>query len=165
VVRATRLVADAVRALGLVPFAKTTGGAGLHVVVPLVPEQGWEDVLAFTRDLAEALVRADPAGLTTAFARRGRERKILIDYLRNNRTSTSVAAFSTRARPGAPVSTPVAWEELTARLRPERFTVRTVPRRLRSLGADPWEAYARSARPLSRERIQAIAAVAGAHAP
>jgi bifunctional non-homologous end joining protein LigD len=71
----------------------------------------------------------------------GRERKILLDYLRNNRTNTSVAAFSTRARAGAPISMPLAWHELTPRLRPSRFTVQSVPRRLPALRADPWASY------------------------
>jgi bifunctional non-homologous end joining protein LigD len=161
VVGAARLVADAVRALGLAPFVKTTGGAGLHVVVPLVPERRWEECLAFSRALALAIVRHDPARFTAAFAKRGRERKILLDYLRNNRTNTSVAAFSTRARAGAPVSVPIAWDELSPRLRPDRFTVRSVPRRLRTIGADPWAGYARSARPLGRERLHAVEALAG----
>jgi bifunctional non-homologous end joining protein LigD len=125
------------------------------VVVPLVPERRWEDCLAFARALAHAIVGHDPARFTASFARRGRERKILLDYLRNNRTNTSVAAFSTRARPGAPVSAPIAWDELSPRLRPERFTVRSVPRRLRTLGEDPWSGWARAARPLSAERIRA----------
>jgi bifunctional non-homologous end joining protein LigD len=161
VVRAARLVGDAVRALGLVPFLKTTGGAGLHVVAPLRPERRWDECLAFARALALAIVRHDPARFTASFAKRGRERKILLDYLRNNRTNTSVAAFSTRARPGAPVSVPLAWEELTPRLRPDRLTLRAVPRRLRSLGADPWAGYAGAARPLGRERLRAVEALAG----
>jgi len=111
----------------------------LHVVAPLEPT----DVaacLAFARTLAAALVAHDPATFTTAGARAGREKQIFVDALRNNRTNTSVAAFSLRARAGAPVSVPIAWEELTARLDPARFTIATVPARLRR-GRDPWAAY------------------------
>ncbi len=140
VVRAARLVRDALGAVGLASFVKTTGGAGLHVVAPLVPAP-WQACLGFSRAVATALARHDPRRFTVSFAKAGREAKILVDYLRNNRTNTSVAAFSTRARPGAPVSVPLAWEELSARLRPERFTLTTVPRRLRSLGSDPWAGY------------------------
>ena len=156
VVRAARVVRDAVRALGLEPFVKTTGGAGLHVVVPLVPEVRWEACLEFARGLATALARHDPRRFTTAFAKAGRERQILLDYLRNNRTNTSVAAFSARARPGAPVSVPLAWDELSARSRPERHTIRTVPRRLAALRADPWSGYDRARQPLGRARVAAV---------
>jgi bifunctional non-homologous end joining protein LigD len=91
---------------------------------------------------------------TTTFAKRGRERKILLDYLRNNRTNTSVGAFSPRARAGAPVSVPVDWREL--RSGPERWTLKTVPQRLRRLRADPWAEYWTSAQTLTRVSIQAL---------
>jgi bifunctional non-homologous end joining protein LigD len=165
VVRAARVVRGAVRALGLEAFLKTTGGAGLHVVVPLVPEARWEACLAFARGLATAIVRHDPRRFTTSFAKAGRERRILLDYLRNNRTNTSVAAFSARARAGAPVSVPLAWDELSARSRPERHTIRTVPRRLGALTADPWAGYDRARQPLGRARVAAVetpGALAGA---
>ncbi|HYD40220.1 MAG TPA: DNA ligase D [Anaeromyxobacter sp.] len=156
VVAGARLVRGALEALGLAAFVKTTGGAGLHVVAPLVPARRWEDCLAFARGLAAVLVRHAPDRFTTAFAKRGRERKILLDYLRNNRTNTSVAAFSVRARPGAPVSVPLAWDELAPGLRPERFTVRTVPRRLASLRQDPWAGSAAAARRLDDTRLAAV---------
>ncbi len=155
VVRAARLVRDALAALGLASFVKTTGGAGLHVVVPLVPVRPWQECLAFSRAFAATIARHDPRRFTVAFARAGRERKILLDYLRNNRTNTSVAAFSTRARPGAPVSVPVSWDELGPRLRPERHTIRTVPRRLASLRADPWQGYDAARRPIDPARLAA----------
>ncbi|HET7753830.1 MAG TPA: DNA ligase D [Anaeromyxobacteraceae bacterium] len=141
VVAAAHEVRDALRDAGLESWVKTTGGVGLHVVVPLVPQRDWSECLEFSRAFAQELVRRAPRRYTVAYARAGRERLILLDYLRNNRTNTSVAAFSTRARPGAPVSVPIDWDELTARLKPARFTVKTVPRRLRTLGADPWKGY------------------------
>ena len=141
VVAAARLVRDVLAALGLESFVKTTGGVGLHVVVPVVPALDWRACLDVARALADAIVRHDPRTYTTAVPKAGRERKILLDYLRNNRTNTSVAAFSTRARAGAPVSMPLTWDELTPRLRSSRFTVRSVPARLRALRADPWAAY------------------------
>jgi bifunctional non-homologous end joining protein LigD len=157
VVRAARLVRDALAALGLASFAKTTGGAGLHVVVPLVPVRPWQECLAFARGFAGAIARHDPRRFTVAFAKAGRERKILLDYLRNNRTNTSVAAYSTRAREGAPVSVPVAWDELGPRLRPERHTIRTVPRRLAAQRVDPWAGYDAARRPLDAARVAAVA--------
>ena len=141
-------VAEAARAVrrlldqaGLQGFPKTTGGRGLHVVVPLKPEADWRACLEFSRALARTMERRQPETYTTAFARAGREKKILIDYLRNNRTNTSVAAFSTRARPGAPVSVPLRWAELKAAFDPASFTVLTVEKRLARLREDPWAEY------------------------
>jgi bifunctional non-homologous end joining protein LigD len=162
VAAAARTVREALQALGLASAVKTTGGAGLHVVVPLAPERDWAECLAFSRALAAALARHAPHLFTIRYARQGREKKILLDYLRNNRTNTSIAAFSTRARPSAAVSVPLAWEELGPRLRPERFTVRTVPRRLRELGADPWATYWTSRQRISAAALRAVSAVVGA---
>lgn len=127
-----------IETLGLQSWAKTTGGRGLHVVAPLQPNRTWDECLAFAKAVAQSLARTDPSRYTTAFSKAGRERKILIDYLRNNRTNTSVAAFSARARPEATVSMPVSWKQLTARLDAHAFTVLTGPNRLRT---DPWRAY------------------------
>ena len=91
--------------------------------------------------VAETIAHYDPTRYTISLPKTGREQKILIDYLRNNRTNTSVAAFSTRATSKAPVSVPLAWDELSASTLAARYTVQTVVRRLASLRADPWEAY------------------------
>ena len=156
VVTAARQVRAAVQVLGLESWIKTTGGRGLHVVMPLTRHLDWSDCLTFARSLAEALVRSDPGHYTTAVAKRGREAKILIDYLRNNRTNTSIAAFSTRARAGAPVSMPIAWTQLTSRLRPEAFTVLTVPRRLKRQRIDPWRDYWTTRQRISAAALRAV---------
>jgi bifunctional non-homologous end joining protein LigD len=156
VVEAARLLRRSLRALGLVSFVKTTGGAGVHVVVPLVPDADWTVCLAFSRALANAVVGTAPAFYTTAFAKGGRSQKILIDYLRNNRTNTSVAAYSTRAKPRAPVSVPLAWNELRAALDATSFTIDTVPRRLARLRADPWAEYWRTRQKLTRPMLKAV---------
>lgn len=153
VVSAARFVRKALQHVGLESWVKTTGGVGLHLVVPLVPERDVAEVLGFSRAIAMALERHEPNRFTTAFAKHGREKKILVDYLRNNRTNTSVAAFSTRARPHAPVSVPIAWDELSARLRPERFTIASVPKRLARLREDPWRGYWQARQRLSRNEI------------
>jgi len=158
VVGAARTVRRALEAVGLDSFVKTTGGRGLHVVVPLQPHAGWAACLAFTRALAEMIERASPEEYTTDFAKAGRARKILIDYLRNNRTNTSVAAFSSRARPHAPVSVPVAWTELKPSFDPAAFTVVTVPKRLARVRKDPWTEYWRSRQKLTRQMIKAVGA-------
>jgi len=161
VVSAARAVRCALEALGLKSFVKTTGGRGLHVVVPLVPDADWAACLAFARALSEAIERSDPGTYTTHYAKGGREDKILLDYLRNNRTNTSIAAYSTRARPGAPVSVPIAWDELTPRLEPAAWTAVTVPTRLMGLRRDPWADYWRTRQTLTIELQHAVTRLTG----
>ncbi len=135
-------------ALGLTGFVKTSGGKGLHVVAPLRPEADWSTVKAFTKTLADAMA-ADSPGHYVATATKSRRRgKIFVDYLRNGRGSTAVAPYSTRARPGAPVSMPLAWDELDRNLGPAYFTVANAPPRLAHLDTDPWADFRRAAAPL-----------------
>jgi bifunctional non-homologous end joining protein LigD len=156
VVGAAAVVRRALEALELESFPKTTGGRGVHVVVPLIPRADWSECLAFARGLCERIEHADPASFTTTYAKAKRRRKILLDYLRNNRTNTSVAAFSTRARRGAPVSMPLAWKQLTPRLDPGEFTLPTVAELLRRRRQDPWRDYWRSRQALTSRRISAL---------
>jgi bifunctional non-homologous end joining protein LigD len=139
VVAAAKLVRTALRSLRLESWVKTTGGKGLHVVAPVQPTDA-AACLAFARAAAAALAAHDPALFTTSVPKAGRERKILLDVLRNNRTNTSVAAYSLRARAGATVSVPLDWKELTARLDPRRFDIRTALERLRRRG-EAWDGY------------------------
>jgi bifunctional non-homologous end joining protein LigD len=141
VIDAARVTRQMLAAIDLDSFVKTTGGRGLHVVVPLTPRLDWSACLAFARAFADMLVRRAPSIFTARFAKHGRDRRILVDYLRNNRTNTSIAAYSTRARSDATVSTPIAWSELSPAKPPERFTIATVPRRMERLREDPWKAY------------------------
>jgi bifunctional non-homologous end joining protein LigD len=147
-------VRDILATLGLTSWVKTTGGRGLHVVVPLTPRRDVTACLDFSRAVAEAIAETNPRLSTTRFAKVGRERKILIDYLRNNRTNTSVCAFSPRARPGATVSMPLAWSE--SRHPPERWTLLSVPRRLSRVSRDPWELYWTTAQEISDVSIAAV---------
>ena len=156
VVEAARLVRRVLRALDLESFVKTTGGRGLHIVVPLRPDADWSTCLDFARAIAASLVRRQPSLFTARFAKLGRDDKILVDYLRNNRTNTSIAAFSTRARPDAPVSLPLAWSELTAARGPERWTIETVPRRLKRTNADPWREYVGKRQRIPGRAIRAL---------
>ena len=139
VVTAAGLVRTILETLGLKSWVKTTGGRGLHVVVPIKAAREVAECLEFSRRVSEAITRTDPQLYTTTFAKVGRERKILIDYLRNNRTNTSICAYSPRARPGAAVSMPLDWSDLTAS--PERWTLATAAKRLKRLRTDPWEKY------------------------
>ena len=139
--RATEAAVDmreALAGIGLQSFAKTTGGKGLHVVIPLIPELGWDQVKTFAKWVADSLVAQRPQDFTANMAKRARRGRIYIDYLRNGRGATAVGAYSPRARPGAPVSTPVTWEEVERGVRPDEFIVETVPHRLSALPADPW---------------------------
>jgi bifunctional non-homologous end joining protein LigD len=154
VVAAARLLRDVLETLGLAAWVKTTGGRGLHVVVPLTPVHDWSRCLAFARGLSEAIVRTDPTRYTTAFAKAGRDDKMLIDYLRNNRTNTSVCAFSPRARPGARVSMPVAWRDLGRG--PDRWTLLTVPRSLSRTRNDPWAGYWSAKQRLALSAVKAL---------
>jgi len=148
VIESARTVQTRLQALGLEGFVKTTGGKGLHVVATLTPGPGWKEVAAFARRIAEAIVREEPRRYIARMARSEREGKIFIDYLRNVRGATSVAAYSTRAKPAAPVSVPLDWDELSPRRPSDHYTIITVPRRLAGLRSDPWRDYASRRRPL-----------------
>jgi bifunctional non-homologous end joining protein LigD len=153
-VQAARVVRDVLETLGLKSWVKTTGGRGLHVVVPLKRRRTVSACLEFSRVVSEAIARSDPRAYTTTFAKAGRENKILIDYLRNNRTNTSVCAFSPRARPGAVVSMPVDWDELGEP--PARWTLFTTPLRLARLRSDPWKGYWASEQQISDTSFAAV---------
>src|SRR5690606_18681480 len=150
VVDAAQRVREKLEEAGLVAFVMTTGGKGLHVVVPLRRTAGWEPLRAVSRAIAEELESEDPSRFVAQASKAARQGRIYVDYLRNGFGSTSINAYSTRARPGAPVATPLSWEELGAGARPADFTVETVPERLRRLKRDPWADYGASPRSLSR---------------
>jgi bifunctional non-homologous end joining protein LigD len=125
--------------LGLESFVKTTGGKGLHVVAPIVRRHGWDVVKEFTRAVCEEQVRRAPGQFTTRVAKKARRGKVYLDYLRNAREATAVAPYSTRARPAAPVSIPITWDELAAgRVDPADLRVDSLPGRLAADATDPW---------------------------
>lgn len=150
VIEAARDVKQRLEDVGLTAFLKTSGGKGLHVVAPLKPSAGWDDVKAFTKGIADAMAADEPEKYVSTITKSKRTGKILIDYLRNGRNNTAVAAYSTRARKGAPVSMPLDWEELNEGIGPNYFTVLNAPQRLASLKKDPWENFRGSAKPLPK---------------
>jgi bifunctional non-homologous end joining protein LigD len=141
VIAAAREVRARLDALGLTSFVKTTGGKGLHVMVPVAPGASWDEAKAFTRSFADKMARDAPDRYVATIAKRARHGRILIDYLRNDRGSTAVAAYSTRGFPQAAVSTPLTWEELSERLRSDHFTVGNLRNRLEFLDRDPWQGF------------------------
>ncbi|MGB7481209.1 MAG: DNA ligase D [Burkholderiaceae bacterium] len=141
VVEAAQLMRALLQELGLASFVKTTGGKGLHVVIPLQPKKPWDQIKDFSRAVAEHLAATFPERFTASMAKSARGGKIFIDYLRNAAEATAVAAYSTRARPGAPVSTPISWDELGPELHSDSFNLRNVRARLQGLKQDPWAAY------------------------
>ncbi len=127
--------------LGLTAYVRTTGGKGLHVHVPLNRRAAFGDVRGFARAVAQRLERTYPEKLTTEQRKDARSGRLFIDIMRNAYAQTVVAPYAVRARPGAPVATPLHWDELTdAGLEPRRFTIRTISKRL-DVSADPWEGF------------------------
>ncbi|MFL6591421.1 MAG: DNA ligase D [Luteimonas sp.] len=123
---------------GLETFLRTTGGKGLHVVVPLNPGCHWDVVKGFAHGFAEALARSEPQRFLAVSTLKLRPNKIFVDYLRNGRGATAVASYSLRARDRAPVAMPIAWSELKTLQRGDAFTLKDVPARLKRRRKDPW---------------------------
>ena len=153
VLRTARELRERLHELGLTAFPRTTGGKGLHLVVPLHPQADWESVKSFARAVSELHARDEPQLLTTNMSLAKRHGRIFIDYLRNTRGATAIASYSVRARPGAPVAVPLRWDELGPAVRSDHYTVETLQRRLGALRADPWEGFFEAAVPLSAEKL------------
>lgn len=145
IAEAALLIRNRLEILGLRSFVKVTGGKGLHVVAPIQPELGWEEVKHFCRQLAQEFAEQYPSNFTAKLSKAARSDKIFIDYLRNGRGATAVAAYSSRAKANATVSVPITWEELVIdRIKPDQFTLCNLPQRLQSQKHDPWEQYGKT---------------------
>ena len=147
VVDAAFEVRDRLKQRGLESYVKTTGGKGLHVYAPLKPHADWAAVKEFAHELAKAMAKDNPRKYLAAASKAARRGRIFVDYLRNGRGATAVVAYSARARAGAAVSTPLAWDELGPDMRPDRFTVLNLMHRLAHLD-DPWKDVRKAARRL-----------------
>ena len=148
------------REVGLEPFAQVTGSKGIHVWTPIQRRADFDRVKEFADGLADLLVARDPDALTTEFRKAQRGGRILVDVLRNRYAQTVVPPYAVRPRAGAPVATPIEWEELSkSDLRPDGWTIRTVLRRLRKQG-DPWADLDANARGISApgKRLRALRA-------
>jgi bifunctional non-homologous end joining protein LigD len=138
VVAAARLVRKLLAQLGLESFLRTTGGKGLHVVVPLNPACAWPQVKDFAHAFASTMAQAHPLEIIATASKSQRNGLIYVDYLRNSRGATSVASYSLRARSGAPVAMPLRWSELGKLKSGRDFDIRSAPKRLARLRSDPW---------------------------
>jgi bifunctional non-homologous end joining protein LigD len=141
VVGAARELRGVLGALGLDSFVRTTGGKGLHVVVPLIPTHTWGTVKHFAAAVAKEMAQIFPKRFTATMTKQKRVGKIFIDHFRNARGATAVGSYSTRARPGAPVAAPVSWEELSEDSEKNRFTLENMPARFDALDGDPWKGF------------------------
>jgi len=126
---------------GLQGFAKTSGGKGIHVVVPLQRRQAWQDIRTFASTLAHQMTHDSPGSYTLSPAKDLRQQRIYLDTLRNSPGATTICPYSTRARYGAPVSTPVTWSELPRLVSADQFNLGNLAERLAHLTADPWEEF------------------------
>lgn len=151
-----RVLRELLEELGLVAFLRSTGGKGLHVVVPIGRKPTWAEVKSFTQAVARMLVREAPSRYTASMSKSKRPGKIFIDYFRNDPDATAIATYSTRAREGCPIAVPLFWEELAGSKKTPIWTLRDVDGRMKD--ADPWADYEASRRSLTaaiRRRVGA----------
>ena len=143
-IEAAQLTRALLEELGLESFCKTSGGKGLHVVVPIAKQLGWDDVKAFSQAVAQHMATALPKHFAAKMGPQNRKGKIFVDYLRNNRGSSTVCAYSLRARPGLGVSVPLAWDEVPATTAGDQWNIANLHERLDALTSDPWAGYAKT---------------------
>ncbi len=135
------VIRDVLTSFDLQSFCKTSGGAGMHLVIPVARRISWEDAKTFTHAIARRLSRMAPRNFTATQTKSAREGRIYIDFLRNQLGATAVGAWSTRARDEATVSMPLGWEDVAANINPLTLNARTVPDRVTAWTCDPWEGF------------------------
>jgi bifunctional non-homologous end joining protein LigD len=147
---------ELLQGLGLESYPLLTGGKGIHLVLPLQRRQEWPVVKAFSHAVAEALTRSAPTRFTTNMRKDARGGKIFVDYLRNERGSTAILPWSSRAHARAPVAMPVSWAELAEARRSDAYTIDTAPDRV---AQDPWPGYAASRQAITRKIAEKVDAL------
>lgn len=169
VVHTARRARAVLHALGLRSWIKTTGGKGLHVVVPLAPTLSWEDLRDVARLLTAQLVRRDPDRLIDVATKAKRQGRIFVDYLRNGRGATAIAPWSSRARPGAPIAAPVSWRGVGELRGGDPVHVADVEAWLRHAPSDPWQALTQTEQTIDERVMErlltATPRVASMHEP
>jgi bifunctional non-homologous end joining protein LigD len=142
-IHAAQLTRELLAGFGLESWCKTSGGKGLHVVVPLQMDLGWEDVKTFSQAVARHMAGTFPDRFSAKMGKQNRNKKIFVDYLRNSRGSSTIAAFSARARDGLGVSVPLAWDEVEHTTSGDQWNIGNLHERIDALKADPWGGYAK----------------------
>ncbi len=159
VMEATQILRTLLGEIGLEGFLKTTGGKGLHVVVPIQPTLQWDQAKAFAKAIASLLVRTFPDRFTAKLLKSTRQGKIFVDYLRNGEGATAVSPYSIRAKANAPVAVPIAWEEMSKDLRFAHFNVRTVRARMKRQKRDPWREFFAIRQTVTKAVLRKVGAV------
>ncbi len=149
-------VRDFLADLGFKSFLKSTGGKGLHLVAPIAPKEDWDEVKAFAKAVADTLVEVRPDRYTANPLKRTRKHKIFVDYLRNQRGGSAIVNYSTRAKEGAPVACPLAWDELDGLEAAAPYTMETLPKRLKALKRDPWEGFFKTRQSITAKARKAL---------
>jgi bifunctional non-homologous end joining protein LigD len=157
VVEAAQLVRFLFESIDLACFIKTTGGKGLHIVVPIKPELDFTEIKAFTKSIAEHLSTTLPDHFTAVMSKSKRTNKIFLDYLRNSLDATAIAAYSTRSRPDASISAPILWDELNNDLHSDTFNLSNIQQRLSRVKKDPWADYFTTRQRISKKMIKIFA--------
>jgi bifunctional non-homologous end joining protein LigD len=156
VVEGAREVRQRLDSIGLTSYLRLSGGKGLHVVVPLARRNTWDELKQFAKSVADRMTRDAPDRYIATMSKAKRRGKVFVDYLRNQRGATAIASYSTRRRAGAPVAVPLAWDELTARTRPDMYTIENLPKRLAKLNTDPWEGFFSPRQSITRKMLAAF---------
>jgi bifunctional non-homologous end joining protein LigD len=146
--------------IGLKSFLKTSGGKGLHVVVPIAPKDGWDAVRELAKGIVEHMAATLPERFVAKSGAKNRVGRIFVDYLRNGFGATTACAWSARARPGLGISVPCAWDELGAITSGAHWTIRSAHERIEERG-DPWRGYAQTKQSAAKA-MKAIAKARGA---
>jgi bifunctional non-homologous end joining protein LigD len=156
VVEAAKETRDRLEAVELTSYLRTSGGKGLHVVVPLARRNTWEELKQFAKAIADTMTRESPERYLATLSKAKRRGKVFVDYLRNQRGATAIASYSTRRKLGAPVAVPLAWEELTARIKPDMYNINNLPKRLEKLKGDPWDGFFSTRQSITRKMMAAF---------
>ena len=151
VVQGAKDVRQRLEDVGMTTFLRTSGGKGLHVVVPIARRNSWDVVKEFAKSVADKMASDEPERYIATMSKAKRRGKVYVDYLRNQRGATAIASYSTRARAGAPVATPLAWDELERLKQANGFNIENLPARLQKLKRDPWAEFFSTRQSLTRE--------------
>lgn len=153
VIQAARFIRKQLEKINLKSYVKTTGGKGLHLVVPIKRGPSWSDIKDFSRAFVNAITALKPEDFINTMSKAKRASKIYIDYLRNQRGATAIATYSTRAKENASVATPLSWDELSTRIKSDSFTINNLSKKLSQLKNDPWKDFFHTGQTLKFKEI------------